>query len=82
MEQRNIGIALESLDRLGYGEAMRHSPAPPPMVLQMPSAGNRGPSGPLISGLSVSVRDDAAVIRAIERRTRDAMDEFATRIEV
>lgn len=39
-------------------------------------------SAPMISGLSITVKDDQAVLRAIERQQRDAFDEYSTRIEV
>lgn len=73
-EARNLAIAAEAMQRLGgpdWGASgARVSPTP------------TGPRGPLISGLSLTVRDDGAALRHVERMARDALDEYATRIEV
>lgn len=75
----NIQSSRERYDRPSF------MAAPPQMEVRVvnaekaPASGRQAPS--LTIG-SISVKDDSAVIRAIERSQRDAMDEFATRLEV
>ncbi len=75
----NIQSSRERYDRPSF------MPAPPQMEVRVvnaekaPASSRQAPS--LTIG-SISVKDDNAVIRAIQRSQRDVLDEFATRLEV
>lgn len=84
MEQRNIGIALESLDRLGYGEAMRHAPIAPQIFVQAAPSGPQGLNLDVTQNIQGPNADQVArkVMRELEHSAQMARLEWGTRTTV